>query len=362
MNESRAGRGASVAIAGGGVIGTSIAWRLAQRGFRVTLFEKGSLGGEASWAAAGMLALGGEVEAQSALMPMASVSRELYPTFVSELEELSGLAIDYQECGALDLAYSDDEWQALQARAAGQAQIGIASDRLETEDVSRFSPRIRREGLVGALFYPLDAIVNAREMMVALAAACKRSGVTVVQDCRVDNTDLSSREVIVTTRMGKQAFDSVVVAAGAWSDSIEVKGGPPLPRVEPVKGHLIGYQQPEHTCPTIVRRGHQYLLQRASGLLICGSSMERVGFDRQLDPEIVIWLSEGAAFLLPHLRQGMPAEIWTGFRPASDTVHIGCWGSGRLYLAYGHHRNGILLAPVTAQRIADEISANLRMH
>jgi glycine oxidase len=128
-----------------------------------------------------------------------------------------------------------------------------------------------------------------------------------------------------------------------------------------VKGHLIGYQQPEQTCNTIVRHGRTYLMQRSNGLLIAGSSMERVGFDRELDPVIESDLAKRAGFIMPHLTETSPTESWMGFRPASDDLHVGVWHSPRLYLAYGHFRNGILLAPVTAERIAGDVSANWQM-
>jgi glycine oxidase len=350
----------TIAVAGGGIIGASIAWRLAQRGWRVTLFDKSSIGGEASWAAAGMLSPGGEIERPSDLAFLATESRRLYSGFVCELEKASGLAIDYQECGALDVAYSQPEWDVLQARAVRQAVAGIRSKQVPVDDVSVFWPRVRREGLVGAFFYPDDAIVNTRDEMVALAAACQTSGVSIRQNCPVYNAQISDKEATLESGRGIETFEAVVIAAGAWSNAIVVEGAPALPSAEPVKGHLIGYQQPQQTCHTVVRHGHGYLLQRASGLLICGASVEHVGFDREIRPEVVASLTEQAGFVFPHLRETTPSEIWTGFRPGSEALRIGSWHSRRLYLAYGHYRNGILLAPLTADRIASEINANLR--
>ncbi|MGI8959392.1 MAG: glycine oxidase ThiO [Bryobacteraceae bacterium] len=350
----------TVAVAGGGIIGTSIAWRLAQRGLRVTLFDKGSIGEEASWAAAGMLSPGGEIEGPSDLACLATESRRLYSRFVGELEEATGLAIDYQECGALDLAYSQPEWDALQSRAARQARTGIRSKPVPLEDVSTFWPRVRMDGLAGAFFYSEDAIVNAREIMVALAAASQKSGVSIRQDCPVYRLHISDKEAIVESGRGRETFEAVVVAAGAWSNAIMVEGLPAPPSAEPVKGHLIGYQQPEQTCHTVVRHRHAYLLQRASGLLICGASVEHVGFDREIRSEIVASLTEQAGFVFPHLRETTPSEVWTGLRPGSEALRMGSWHSERLYLAYGHYRNGILLAPLTADRISSEITANLR--
>jgi glycine oxidase len=350
----------SIAIAGGGIIGLSVAWGLARAGWRVSLFEKNRIGGEASWAAAGMLSPGGEVQGPSALAALAIESLGLYRDYIRELGEGSGRAIDYQECGGLDAAYSAEELEALEARAAQQARAGIVSKPVSPAHIRAFWPRIRNEGLAGGRFYADDAIVNPREVVIAVAANCRRLGVRVLPECEVRRAELAQTGINVEAGGQTQSFDALVVAAGAWSDGIAVDGVPALPRCEPIRGHLIGYQQPAQTCTTIVRHGHLYLLQRANGLLIAGASVEHAGFDRNPRPEIAAELAEHAAFMFPHLNETTPSETWIGFRPASDALHIGMWHSDRLYLAYGHYRNGILLAPVTAKRIAAEATSNLR--
>ncbi len=349
----------SIAVIGGGIIGLSIAWRLAQKGFRTTVIEQNSLGGEASWAGAGMLAPGGEIDQPSSLASLAIESRQLYGEFVRELETASGLAIDYQECGGLDLAYSPEEWEELHARAGRQSALGIESKPLTPKQVSTFWPRIQPDKLAGARFYPGDAIVNPREVVLALASACRQRGVEVRQNCAAERIAINDNSVEVHTGRERKPFSAAVIAAGAWSSSINVTGAPPQPLAEPVKGHIIGYHQPEQTCNTIVRHGHTYLLQRSNGLLIAGASVEHAGFDRQIDPARIATLAAEAAFILPHLSETEPTETWIGFRPGSDLLHIGRWHSEKLYLAYGHFRNGILLAPVTADRIASEMNASL---
>lgn len=351
---------ASIAVMGGGLIGMSVARELARAGWRVAVFEKNLVGGEASWAGAGMLSPGGEMEGPSPLAALALQSREMYRQFVHELEEAAGLAIDYQECGALDLAYSRNELQALEVRAAEQQAGGIHSKAVSAEHILAFWPRLRREGLAGGRFYVDDAIVNPREVTIALAAACRKLGVTVLQNCAVTRIRVLETAVEVEAACGSGTYEAVVIAAGAWSSSVAVEGVPRIPAAEPVKGHLIGYQQPEQTCTTIVRHGRTYLLQRASGLLIVGASVEHVGFDREVRSGVAAELAEEAAFVFPHLGETTPTETWIGFRPASDALHIEAWHSKRLYLAYGHYRNGILLAPATAKRIAMEVHANLQ--
>ena len=350
----------SVAIAGAGVIGMSIAWRLAQHGFSVVVFDKGSIGGEASWAGAGMLAPGGEFDWLSELAKLAITSRRLYRDFVRELEEAAQLTVDYQECGALELAYWLPQWESLLLKAKQQAGFGVSSRALNASDVAKFWPRVRIKGLAGALFYPEDAIVNPRELMGALSTVCRNLKVELLENSSVTSAEITGERITLNTASGTRKFDALVVAAGAWSSSIEVKNVPPLPPSRPVKGHLIGFQQPLQTCNTIIRHGHTYLLQRANGLLIAGASVEHAGWDRGIDRDIAATLAKEAGFVLPHLEETSPSETWIGFRPGSDTLHLGSWYSSRLYLAYGHYRNGILLAPLTARTIQEEVIASLR--
>jgi glycine oxidase len=338
----------------------SIAWRLAQSGRQVIVFDKGAVGAEASWAGAGMLSLGGEIEGPSPLSTLGIESRQLYRGFIRELEHASGRAIDYQECGALDLAYSREEFETLETRAAAQSVLGILSKPLAPKYISTFWPRVRRDDLVGARFYPDDALVNPREVVAALEVACRGAGVSIVPHCPVLRIEVSGRTATVFCREGVRTCQAAVVAAGAWSDSVEIEGVVSVPPSEPVKGHLIAYQQPEQTCHTIVRHGHAYLLQRANGLMIAGASVERVGFDRNILPGIVADLARQASYVFPHLLETTPSEVWIGFRPASNGLQIGAWHSPTLYLAYGHYRNGILLAPATAEHLTAEINANLR--
>jgi glycine oxidase len=150
-----------------------------------------------------------------------------------------------------------------------------------------------------------------------------------------------------------------VLAAGAWSSEITVAAHS-LPRAYPVRGHLIGFRLAAGSLDPILRHGHTYLLQRGGGFTIAGTSSEHVGFDRTLDPAIAAAIHSRAAQVLPVLAGLRPEERWLGFRPAAecDTPVLGRAGDHPLWLAYGHYRNGILMAPATAERVAREIRAN----
>src|SRR5581483_9914275 len=171
-----------VAVIGAGIIGTSIAWRLAQAGCRVTILDAGVVGGEASWAGAGMLAPGGEIEHRSAWSDFALESLGLYPAFVTELQDESGCAIDFQRQGAVELAFTETEWEQLASRADAQRELGIASERLDAAGVRALAPLVECAAdckIAGALFFPGDAIVDPRHVTSALATACRRRGVEI---------------------------------------------------------------------------------------------------------------------------------------------------------------------------------------
>jgi glycine/D-amino acid oxidase-like deaminating enzyme len=213
--------------------------------------------------------------------------------------------------------------------------------------------------LAGARFYPEDAIVNPRDVVRALVEVNRNLGASLFENCAVTRLKVCQDAVRLFSENGEADYATVVLAAGAWSSEIPVEGVPPIPVSEPVKGHLLGYQQPDQTCTTILRHASTYLLQRANGMLLAGASVERVGFEREVKPEIVAKLAADAAGVLPHLSETTPTESWIGFRPGSDGLHVGAWHSKRLHLAYGHFRNGILLAPWTAASLREAIDASL---
>jgi glycine oxidase len=328
-------------VAGAGIIGLSCAWRLARCKIPVTVFDAGEAGAEASWAGAGMLAPGGEMEEASPLAEMALSSLEMYPEFVETLREASGVPIDYQRCGAVELALNEHEAVELERRAARQSTIGIRSE-----------PACHA-GSVAARFYPDDALVNPRNVMAALRTACLRAGVSIHEHEPV--VEIFADGSGVRTLRDSYSDDGVLIAAGAWSSALTA-GLPlpaPLPATTPVRGHLIAYQAETGMLGTILRHQNTYLLQRDSGSLIAGSSTERVGFDRTIDESVVRAIHARASRLMPQLAAMEPVERWNGFRPGieSGVPAVGRIEGTAIRTAFGHYRNGILLAPDTARRI-----------
>jgi len=329
-----------VIVAGGGIIGCSIAWRLAQKGLNVAIYEAGRIGSESSWAGAGMLAPGGEVDAESVWALRSIASLKQYPEFIREIHEESGVAADFRSCGAIEIAFSDVELAADESRALEQNRLGIAAERLSREDVLARLPQINKGPVVGGVFYPGDAIADPRDIVRGLRIACERRGVRIEEMHRVSMEELNGA--------------AAVIAAGAWAGELAAS----LPRSFPVKGHLVGYQLQPGSLGPIIRRGHTYILQRSSGFTIAGSTTEHAGFDRSVNASTVQALHKRAHELLPSLLISSPDESWIGFRPGAEQPHVGRFGNSRIWLAYGHYRNGILLAPITADLVANDIATS----
>jgi glycine/D-amino acid oxidase-like deaminating enzyme len=216
-----------VIIIGGGIIGGSIAWRMAQAGAAVTLVDAGAFGGEASWAGAGMLAPGGEFVTRSSWAEFALESLALYPEFVEELKRESGLGIDYRRCGAFEISRTEAEWQDMLARRAAQAKLGIRSE-------------VAGDGL----FYPDDALVDPRDVTRALRSACEKRGVRIRGDARAGRAG--------DWRAGgcrDQRRRAVGIGGGAGSGGLErgdsgVRAG----RTDRDSGHVSGARAPAGIC------------------------------------------------------------------------------------------------------------------
>jgi len=341
----------TVIIVGAGIIGLSLAWRLAQRGVKVTVLDRSNAAREASWAAAGMLAPGGEFETGETAR-FAVESLRMYPDFVRELKEATGLPIDFRVCGTLEIDSSADPER--------QAENGIRSHACDFAEAAGLAPGLA--ALDGTFrFYPDDALVDPREATGALLAACRALGVRIVENCDVQSI-CTSGDVTVDTTQGRFASDRIVIAAGAWSGSLplSVDNEPrKLPGTFPVRGVLVGRKFPERKLGPFLRRGHNYLVMRESGFAIAGTTAEKVGFERAVPDASVAGVIAGVEALWPDFAKGQQTESWVGFRPASASgePHIGRLQNTPVWLAYGHFRNGILMAPATAARLVAELAA-----
>jgi len=347
-------------VIGAGVIGLGIAWRLAQAGCTVSVYDKGEAGRGASWAAAGMLAGAVETEpGEEPLLPLALESQRLWPDFARELEAATGISPEYRDDGTMVVALNRDDAETLRHSYEFQKGLGLELEWLNAAEARRLEPHLK-PGIAAAVLSRRDHQVDNRCLSRALAAAVRGAGVAVHEHCPVREVVLSgNRAVGIISERGQEAADVVVLAAGAWSRSIG--GIPPAhqPPVRPIKGQMLALQM-DPAAPLVrhviwLPRG--YLVPRNDGRLIIGATVEERGFDTSLTAGGLFALIEGAWRAIPTIEELPIVETWVGFRPGSrdDAPMLGPSGVDGLVIATGHHRNGILLTPVSADLVSQYI-------
>ena len=347
-----------IAIIGGGVCGLGIGWRLAQAGRPVTVVERGQAGMGASWAAAGMLAPQVEAEpSEEPLLALTLESRDLWSDFAAEVEAASEIKLDYRSQGTLVVARDRDDVERLRHRYDYQTSLGLELEWITGAEARRREPHLAR-GVSAAVFSALDHQVDNRKLTAALREAFVRAGGELLE-----NT--SAREVIheggrVTgLRLEDENLeaDTVIVAAGPWSRDIPGLPEALRPPVRPLKGQMLAVQMPRGAplLDHVVWGSDIYLVPRSDGRLLIGATVEEMGFDPSLTAGGMMDLLREAWEVLPGIYDLPIIESWVGFRPASrdDAPILGPTALAGLIMATGHHRNGILLAPITAQTIAD---------
>lgn len=337
-----------VVIVGAGVAGLAIGWRLRQAGAEVTILERAQPGQGATWAAAGMIAVAGEMgAAQAPEAEFAQHSSLLWPGFAKEIEAASGLEIGYRRNGALMIARTAaqmsafESWSGVERLSAMQARD---KESMLTADIA------------GALWAPDEAQVDTRALGSALVTAFERGGGTLCRNEPAIRFELvGATAVRLVTPLHRYEADAFIVAAGAWSGRID--GLPPnaLPPVRPVKGEMIAVSPPPGAAlPRHVLWGNDvYLVPRTDRLLI-GATVAEVGFDTSVTDAAAGWLSSRAIGLLPALATWNILERWAGLRPGSpDGLPIlGRTAVDRLFCATGQYRNGILFAPALAENMS----------
>ncbi|WP_203951013.1 glycine oxidase ThiO [Planotetraspora mira] len=365
-----------VAVVGAGVAGLSVAWRTARRGLSVVVVDP-SPGSGATHASAGMLAPVSEVTyTEQPLLRLGLASLAMWPAFRDDLEGESGEDLDYRTDGTLDVAYGTDDMAYLDDLASFEESLGLRVERLTGRGCRALEPMLS-PSVRGGLLARDDAWVNPRRVVSALLAALAKAGGTVVTEQagglafdgdRVVGVRLASGQVIGAT--------SVVVAAGPWSPSLV----PGLP-IRPIKGQILRLRGPEGFLTRCVRGlvhgAPAYLVPRGDGEITLGATMEEMGFDGRVTAGGVYELLRDARELVPGVTELELSETTVGFRPGTpDNLPLigplrgtGSRGPGEpaasagpaaprsprppdLLAATGHHRAGVLLAPITADAIA----------
>ena len=351
---------ADVAIIGGGVIGLSIARALALRGVRdVLLIERSSLGAEASSAAAGMLAPQAEANRPHEFFYLTCQSRDLYPAFAAALLEETGIDIELDTTGTLYLAFSEHDAQELERRYEWQTRSGLALQKLSAAEVRLLEPSINEDVRL-ALKFPFDTQVENRRLLSALASANAALGVRFDIGTEVTGLKTDHRRFIgLETSRGFIACNSVVIAGGAWSSMLDdpEKVLPAL-RVKPVRGQMLCFEANPQIARHVIYSPRGYIVPRRDGRLLAGSTTEQAGFEKRVTAAGVQSILSASLEISPRIASLPLADSWSGLRPrAADTLPVlgPCAEIAGVFYATGHYRNGILLAPITGELIANAI-------
>jgi glycine oxidase len=351
-----------VIVVGAGVIGLSIAWRVAQRGLSVTVVDPAA-GSGASWTAAGMLAPVTELHYEGReLLALNVESAARYPAFVADLAETTGMDVGYRRCGTVVAAWDAADLAALRDLHAFQVSLGVDSHLLTSRELRAQEPSLAA-GLPGGLWAPGDHQVDNRLLHRALVRAATAAGAPLVSARVVGWRQAGERVTGVLTDDGRQfSAGTVVLAAGAWSGVTDGLPDPAVPPVRPVKGQTLRLRGPRELLGHVVRgsvRGNPvYVVPRADGSLVVGASSEEAGFDVRARTGAVFDLLRDAQTLVPGLSETEFVEVSTSVRPGSpdNAPLIGPSPLPGLLYATGHYRNGILLTPLTADLVTGLIT------
>jgi glycine oxidase len=376
-----------LAILGGGIVGLSVAWRARARGMSVAVLERARIGAGATHVAAGMLAPVAEVEFGETgrrVLELGMRSARMWPAFAAELEQASGIDVGLRRSGTLVVARDEDEARELERQLIFRESLGLRAVRMRASEAreheSALAPTVRL-----ALHAPEDHSVDPRNVIVALRRVCEQSGVMLSEQTPVLGLQLDASETrVVGVRVGAPRAEAppaemerdgdmrrgfcgercsyellsagaVVVATGAWSGGLAGLPAGAGVAVRPVKGQIVRLRDPAGAglLEGVVRFAGGYLVPRGDGRYVLGATMEERGFEPDATAGGVYELLRDAHELVPGVSELHIEELGVGYRPSTpdNAPVIGRGMLEGLTWATGHHRNGILLAPLTAEMV-----------
>jgi glycine oxidase len=342
---------ADICIVGGGIIGCSLAFELSQAGRKVVLVERDQVASQASGEAAGMLTPLAEAQGPGAFLELALASLELFPQVEGQLRELTGIDIELLRWGILHLACDEKELEEMEKRHLWLKEAGLGAERLTQKELRDLEPALA-EDILGALFFPRDWHVQNRRMTQAYALAAQSLGATIHTQRPATGLLVEANRVMgISTPSGPIHAEVTVNCAGPWASCLAATAGLGL-AMEPVKGQLVGLEFWPPPVRHVIYSSRAYLVPRLGGEVVLGTTEERVGFNTEPTVSGVAGILQGALSLCPALAKAPLRRAWAGLRPTppDELPYIG-WDHRLEGLAHatGHHRNGILLAPITAR-------------
>jgi glycine oxidase len=336
-------------IVGGGIIGGSLAFELATRKLSVLIIDRQVPGQEASWAAAGMLAPEPESADDIHVLPLARMSLASYPRFVEAIEDASGLAAQFRSDGTLRLYFGVDGESERDRAAACHRDAGLSTESVSIAQAREIEPSIATSATAFA-WLPYECSIDPRALTHAVLTAAERKGVELRHGTAVDQVLTSNGRCDGVVAGGETSRSRhVVIAAGCFSAGVDrmSRYAPTCP----VRGQIVALQ-PSQNAPKCVLRGHNgYVVPRNDGRVIAGSTSENAGFEKQVTAEGIEQILRAATELAPSLSSAVIVDTWSGLRPDTPD-HLPILGPTDiegLWIATGHYRNGILLAPGTAR-------------
>jgi glycine oxidase len=344
-----------IIVVGAGIVGCAIGDELSRRGASVQIVDERAPGMGATQASAGMLAPYIEAREEGPLLAMTARSLSLFDAFVSDVVARSGHDVVYRRCGSLDVAFQPHPLARFETMAAALERLGVKSQVLDAAGVRREEPQLS-EDVTGGLLIPVHGYVAAGQLTTALATAARNQGAQMVEHASVKRVAHQHGELRVETTRGVLTASQVVLAAGSWAGQITLESIPAKPPIRPVRGQLVQVKWTGPPLRRIVWGERCYLVPWEDGTLLIGATVEDAGFDERATVAGVHDLIEAACELVPHAWAAGFSTARVGLRPASpDELPV----IGRsavipqLMYACGHYRNGVLLAPLTAQLVAD---------
>ncbi|MHB8177842.1 MAG: glycine oxidase ThiO [Vulcanimicrobiaceae bacterium] len=351
-------QGGDAIVIGAGLIGLSIAFELARRGVDVRVIESGEAGHGASWAAAGMLAPLTEQLIEPTFRKLCEDALAMYPEFVAHVREAGGIDPQLHLNGIATIAFDDAQMERLLLRSHVLQERGHAYTLLDPMQTLAMEPVLDKH-VRGALLVHGEGQVNNRRLGPALLTACERSGVTISTAAHDVALVVNGRRAIgVRTETGLVTAKIVINAMGAWASQLPGVPSDCVPPVRPVCGQMLALTLPHQLVQHTVWVPGAYLVPKDDGQLLIGATSEDVGFQTRVTAQGVHALLHGALAAAPKLGEFTISETWAGLRPATpdELPLIGRTALDGYLLAVGHYRNGILLAPITAQMIADLVT------
>jgi glycine oxidase len=344
-----------IVVIGAGIVGCAIAYELARRGASVEIVDsRQPVGMGATQASAGVLAPYIEARDGNPLLELGVRSLHLFDDFIARVSSASGISVAYERTGTIDVAVDEAEMETLRATAEVLARRGVAARLVDRAAAHAEEPQVT-DDVIGALVIDAHGFVIASELTRALSVAARRHGAQLIEQSRVRRIARSGDELVVETDRGPLTAAAVVLAAGSWSGTIEIDGVRTPPPVRPVRGQLLQLAWNGPPLKRVTWSRKCYMVPWDDGSLLVGATVEEAGFDERATVAGVRDLLEAACDVVPQAWNAGFRAARVGLRPGtSDNLPIVGPSAALpgLFFATGHYRNGVLLAPLTAELVA----------